>query len=388
MIDQARVPENVLNVVGKTDRITDKDPAVKIARKRLSTLELAQELGSVSKACKQSGMDRTSFYEWKRRFQTHGLQGLKDLPPIVKHHPQTTNEETQARILALCLEHPTRGCAYLSALLAQEGIAVSPVTVQNILNKNGLGGRYERLLAIEKKALETQIQLSPEIIKQIEQANPSFCERHVESSRPGELLSQDTFYVGNFKGVGKVYLHTVVDTFGSYAFGVLGTSKKPEWAVNVLHNEVLPFYEEKEIIVSKILTDNGREFCGREYEHPFELFLALNDIKHKRTKVRSPQTNGFVERFHRTVLDEFFRVKMRTTFYESVEALQTDLDEWLRFYNEERPHLGYRNMGKRPLDTIRLHLEGKKNETVTEPEAANVAETAPILATFSARHEG
>lgn len=195
MTEQISVPESASNTVGKTERITDKDPAVKLARKRLSTLELAQELGSVSKACKQAGMDRTSFYEWKRRFQTHGL---KDLPPIVKHHPQTTSEETQARILTLCLEHPARGCAYLSALLAQEGIAVSSVTVQSILNKNGLGGRYERLLAIEKKAVETQIELSPELIKQIEQANPSFCERHVESSRPGELLSQDTFYVGPF----------------------------------------------------------------------------------------------------------------------------------------------------------------------------------------------
>ena len=141
------------------DRITDKDPVVKLARKRLSVLELAQELGSVSKACKQAGMDRTSFYEWKRRFQTHGLEGLKDLPPVHKSHPQTTPEHVQERIVELALTNPTRGCNYLSSLLAQEGVAVSFVTVQNVLNKRGLGTRYERLLELEKQTLDHQIEL-------------------------------------------------------------------------------------------------------------------------------------------------------------------------------------------------------------------------------------
>jgi transposase InsO family protein len=342
-----------------------------LARKRLSVLELAQELGSVSKACKQAGMDRTSFYEWKRRFQTYGLEGLKDLPPVHKSHPQTTPEHVQERIVQLALLNRTRGCNYLSSLLAKEGVAVSFVTVQNVLNKRALGNRYERLLALEKKALEHEIQLTPEQARLIEQANPCFAERHVESSRPGELLCQDTFFVGNFKGVGKVYLHTVVDTFGSYAFGTLGTSKQPEWAVSVLYNDALPFYQDKGITVSAVLTDNGREFCGKEAQHPFELFLALSDIEHRRTKVRSPKTNGFVERFHRTVLDEFFRVKLRTTFYESVEALQSDLDAWLRFYNEERPHLGYRNLGRRPLETVCLFLQGKGDQALAAFTSSN-----------------
>ena len=125
--------------------------------------------------------------------------------------------------------------------------------------------------------------------------------------RPGELLAQDTFYVGNFKGLGKVYMQAVVDAFCSYGFATLHTSKRPETAALILHNEVLPFYAERGIEVGAVLTDNGREFCGTD-AHPFELYLALNDIEHRKTRVRRPQTNGFVERFHRTVLDEFFRV--------------------------------------------------------------------------------
>jgi transposase InsO family protein len=329
-------------------------------------------------------MDRTSFYEYKRRFQTHGLEGLKDLPPVHKSHPQTTPEEHQKRICELAMEQPTRGCNFLASVLGQEGICVSFVTVQNVLNRHGLGTRYERLLALEKKALAREIVLTPEQIKLIEGANPCFRERHVESTRPGELLSQDNFYVGQLKGVGKVYLHTVVDMFGSYAFGVLGTSKQPEWAVSVLYNDVLPFYREKGIPVGAILTDNGREYCGRENHHPYELLLSMSDIEHRRTRVATPRTNGFVERFHRTVLDEFFRVQFRTNFYESVEALQDDLDAWLRYYNEERPHQGYRNIGKRPLDTVRAYLDKQRT-----PEGSPRGEP-PILASAQtiARQEG
>lgn len=167
------------------------------------------------------------------------------------------------------------------------------------------------------------------------------------------MLSQDTFYVCVLKGVGRAYLHAVVDTFGSSAFGFLHTSKQPEAAVAVFHNHTLPFYQDLGMQVGAIITDNGREFCGKEIR-PFELYLQLNDIKHRTTRVRHPQTNGFVERFNSTVLNEFFHTAFRTKFYESVEALQTDLDIWLVHYNTEPPNQGYRNMGRRPMDTINL----------------------------------
>jgi transposase InsO family protein len=327
----------------------------KVARQRLSVLELAQALGNVAEACRRRGMTRTQFYEYRRRFQTHGIGGLKDLPPVHKTHPQTTPPEVVERLLALSLEHPAWGCVRLSEMLRLEGTSLSSPTIQTILIKRGLGTRYERLLELERRMAETPIELTAEQVALLEQANPCYAERHVESSRPGELLAQDLFYVGQLKGVGKVYLDTVVDTFGSYAFGFLHTTKAPEAAVAVLHNDVLPFYAERQIPVAAVLTDNGREYCGTEL-HPYELYLSLNEIEHRRTRVKHPWTNGFVERFHRTVLDEFFRTSFRTTFYESIEALQADLDVWLRHYNAERPHLGYRNHGRRPLDTVTEYL--------------------------------
>lgn len=255
--------------------------------------------------------------------------------------------------------------------MALEGRRVSAITIQKILNDKELGTRQQRWLALEKQNADQVIELTPEQVKFLEKLNPCFRERHIESSRPGELLSADTFMVGTLKGLGRVYLHAVVDTYGSYAFGFLHVSKQPEAAVAVLHNDVLPFYEELDLPIKAVLTDNGREFCGTE-RHPCELHLALNDIEHRKTKVGSPRTNGppaspgagsfglgsaascsgFVERFNGTVLEEFFKPKMRETFYETVKALQADLDAWLVHYNRERPHLGYRNQGRRPWETI------------------------------------
>jgi len=167
--------------------------------------------------------------------------------------------------------------------------------------------------------------------------------------------------VGYLRGVGKVYLQAVVDTYCSSGFGYLHISKHPVAAVAVLHNDVLPFYREKGLKVEAVLTDNGKEFCERE-THPYELYLALNDIDHRRTQVGRPQTNGFVERFNRTLLDEFFRKAFRTKFYDSLEALQSDLDAYLEYYNNERPHQGYRNMGKRPIDCIEEYLASARQE--------------------------
>ncbi len=327
----------------------------KVARHRMSVVELAEALGNASEACRRRGMTRTQFYEYKRRFQTHGLAGLKDLPPVHRTHPQTTAPETVERILALSREHPAWGCCRLSAMLKLEGTAVSSPTIQGILAKHGMASRYDRLLRLEERAAAEPIELSAEQVALIERANPAYAERHVESSKPGELLCQDLFYVGHLKGVGKVYLDAVVDTYGSVAFGFLHTGKLPEAAAAVVHNDVLPFYADRGLRVEAILTGNGKEYCGTD-AHAYELYLALNEIEHRTTRVKHPWTNGFVERFHRTVLDEFFRVAFRTTFYESVDALQADLDAWLAHYNTERPHLGYRNHGKRPLDTVTEYL--------------------------------
>jgi transposase InsO family protein len=332
----------------------------KIAQNRLTLLQLAEQIHNISEACRRRGVSRSQFYEYKRAFQEHGFEGLKDLPPIPKICPHETPAEVKERILSLSIAHPAWGQVHVSDHLRLEGITVSPSTVRNLWLKEGLATKYQRILRLEEETHGKDIELTAEQIKLLEKANPCFKERHVESRYPGYLLCQDTFSVGVIKGVGRVYLQTVVDTYGSYAFAKLYTSKLAETAVDVLYDRVLPFYESHGLTVEHILTDNGREFCGRAMIHPYQIFLDLYDIKHRTTKVATPRTNGFVERFNRTVLDEFFREAFRKKLYLSIEELQVDLDTWLQYYNTERPHRGYRNMGRRPIETIE---QGKKVRT-------------------------
>ena len=327
-----------------------KDPLEKLALQRLRILELSDSLGNVSEACRRGGMDRTSFYEWKRRYQTHGLEGLLDLPPVHKSHPFAKPDHVRQAVIAHSLEGPAKGSKRISDELALQGIMVSNFTVQSILTKAGLGTKFERFLRLEDKLLEG-MELPPEQIQTLEKLNPCLKERHVESSRPGELVSFDNFYVGLFKGIGRVYLHTAVDTFGSYAFGMLATERNSQRASELLYGQVLPFYEAHGLALGAVLTDNGTEFCGKE-DHKFESLLFNLDIEHRRTRVKRPQTNGFVERFHRTILDEFFRVELRKHAYEDLEDLEKALQAWICRYNTERPHQGYRNKGNTPYATV------------------------------------
>jgi transposase InsO family protein len=332
-----------------------KDPSEKLALQRLRVLELSKELGSVTKACRQGGMHRTSFYEWKRRYQTHGIDGLKDLPPVHKTHPLTTPEHVKDAVLELSLANPSWGSKRLSLELASQGISLSNFTVQAVLKRAGFGTRFERFLRLEDELLKG-VRLPIEQLRQLEKLNPCLKERHVESSRPGELVSFDTFYVGLFKGVGKVHLHTAVDTFGSYAFGMLATERNARRAAELLYGQVVPFYEAHGLKLGAVLTDNGTEFCGTE-DHPFEALLFHLGVEHRRTQVKRPQTNGFVERFHRTILDEFFRVELRKKNFETLEELELALQEWICRYNTTRPHQGYRNKGRTPYQTVQISLK-------------------------------
>lgn len=327
-----------------------KDPSEKLALQRLRILELSKQLGNVTEACRRGGMGRSSFYEWKRRYQTHGLDGLKDLPPIHKSHPFAIPSYVREAIVDLSLKNPAWGSKRLSGELAGEGMRVSNFTVQAVLRKAGLATRFDRFLRQEEELLQG-VELPVEAIRRLEKLNPCLRERHVESSRPGELVSFDTFYVGLFKGIGRVYLHTAVDTFGSYAFGMCATERNSRRAAELLYGQVLPFYQAHGLALGAVLTDNGTEFCGNE-DHPFESLLFTLGVEHRRTRVKRPQTNGFVERFHRTVLDEFFRVELRKRPYETLEELELALQHWICAYNTERPHQGYRNKGRSPYAVV------------------------------------
>jgi transposase InsO family protein len=174
----------------------------------------------------------------------------------------------------------------------------------------------------------------------------------IETAHAGYLGSQDTFYVGTIKGVGRIYQQTFIDTYSKVAFAKLYTTKTPITAADLLNDRVLPFFEDHGLPILRILTDRGTEFCGAVERHDYELYLAVNDIEHSKTKTQSPQTNGICERFHKTILQEFYQVTFRKKLYTDLEMLQADLDAWLHYYNHERTHQVKMCCGRTPIVTL------------------------------------
>lgn len=343
----------------------------KLIKARLGMLALAEELQNISLACKRAGISRSHFYEIKQAFEKYGADGLAPRPRRRPRMPNQTPPELEQQILEMTERYPTASYLRIAQHLRLVGVGVSPSAVRYVWQRHGLSLRYQRLLWLERKVaiaggVLTEHQLRLLRRWQGRQTDP---EQHIEAPQPGYLLCQDTYYVGTIKGVGKIYQQSVIDAHNSQAFAKLYLSKVPMTAVDVLHDQVLPAYEAHGVDVERVLTDNGREFCGLPLQHPYELYLAINQIEHRRIAPGSPESNGFCERFHRTVQEEFFAVAFRKTTYESVAQLQADLDRYLEFYNRERPHQGYRTQGRTPYQTFLDGVAALRREEVT-PEAA------------------
>ena len=347
---------------------TNSSVAHKAARRKLNLLELANELGNVSEACRRIGYSREQFYEIRRNYQAFGSEGLLDKARGPRNpHPNRASEDQEKAVLQYCLEYPVHGALKVSQQLILRDLHIGVGAIRGIWHRHKLLLKHQRLLRLEQHSKENNIELSENHIKLLEKFDPEFRERHIKADFTGELVAIDTFFVGNLKGIGKIYLQTVVDCHSRFAFGHLYTSKVPVSAVHVLNEKVLPFFEEHECAVLSILTDNGREYCGRMDAHPFELFLQLEGIEHRTTKVRRPQSNGIVERLHRTLLDEHFRIQGRIKFYESLGEMQNDLDSYLQIYNYERAHQGRNMNGRTPHQAF---VEGISTSVVKEDPAA------------------
>ena len=334
----------------------------KILKPKLGLLELAKHLGNVSQACKTMGYSRDTFYRYKELYEQGGEEALHEISrkkPIEKNRVPAYIEDA---VVFIATDNPALGQKRVSLELQQKGIIVSPGGVRSIWLRHGLETFKKRLKALEKKSAEEGILLTEEQLRCLEKAKlEKQAHGEIETEHPGYLCSQDTYFVGTMKGVGRIYQQTVIDTYTRVAFAKLYLEKTAITAADMLNSEVLPWFNERNISVLRILTDRGTEYCGNVENHSYQLYMALENIDHSKTKARSPQTNGICERFHRTMKEEFYDVAFRKKVYQNLDELQRDVNEWLRRYNEFRPHSGKYCYGRTPyqtfLDTKAIALE-------------------------------
>ncbi|AMC34304.1 IS481 family transposase [Janthinobacterium sp. B9-8] len=324
---------------------------------KIGLLNLATELGNVSKACKMMGLSRDTFYRYQHAVEDGGVEALFDANRRKPNPKNRVDEATESAVIAYATEQPAHGQVRTSNELRLRGVFVSASGVRSIWLRHDLASFKQRLHALEKQVTEQQIVLSEAQVAALERKqDDDVAHGEIDTAHPGYLGSQDTFYVGTIKGVGRIYQQTFVDTYSKVAFAKLYTTKTPITAADLLNDRVLPFFAEQEMGMLRILTDRGTEYCGKAETHDYQLYLAINEIEHTKTKVRHPQTNGICERFHKTILQEFYQVTFRRKLYQSLDELQTDLDAWLDYYNRQRTHQGKMCCGRTPLQTL---LEGK-----------------------------
>jgi transposase InsO family protein len=295
----------------------------------------------VTRVCREAGISRTLFYVWRRRFVRYGDAGLHPRPSRPARWGRQSSPALEHAVLAYALQWPTHGPQQISDQLRRPVYGarrVSATGAYKILRRHGLRTRWERLARLEGAALATLGLVTERSARRLAK------QRHVEAERPGDLVCLDGFYIGNLKGVGKLWQLTACDAATSYGIAqVINAHPTAAHAARFLTARVLPAFRRAGHAVRAVLTDGGPEWY-----RAFEEACRAAQIQHRRTKARHAWTNGFVERLQGTILTEHWRVVFRRSYFTQAAQLEHTLQRYLRFYNTERTHRGYRLQGKTP----------------------------------------
>ena len=323
-------------------------PAEIIYHRRVRVLEHAALTGNVTATCKTFGVSRTRFYEWRNLAERYGLEALMPKDRRAPQMPNATPTWVVNELLTMAVTEPTIGCRQYADRLDDRGYSLGKSTVQDILVRHGLGRRHQR---VARAAAITALTGGLITEAAVEDEPFGFCHW---AARPGDLVAVDSFYIGNLKGVGKVYQLTAIDTATRWAIImiILGVPNGKVTA-RFLHH-VIGRYRRLGVRVRCVLSDNGPEYIAR----PFVDALAKKELTHRRIPPRSPNHNAVCERFQGTALQECWRPAFHRRRFTSIRQLQGEIDSWLVHYNNRRRNHSDFMHGRTPrtvLDSHRNH---------------------------------
>jgi transposase InsO family protein len=333
----------------------------RIASYKYSVLQHARKHNNITYTCQVLNVSRTVYYKWLKRFSQLGYLGLQDKVRTKPKMPNQIKPDKEQIILNYIIAYPTHGPRRMANELKQQGITISDTGVYHVLCRKQLNHRLDRLFYAQKKSDNPVV--TERYIREITKRQGM----HISAYYPGYLFCQDTFYVGTIKGLGRIYQQAGIDAYAGFGFAKAYMYKRAINAIDFLETKVLPVYGKFHIPLDIILTDNGKEYTTHwaNGKHEYETYLKHNHIRHTRIKPRTPQSNGMVERFNRTLLEEFYQIAMIKKVYSSLDQLQDDLDQFIYYYNFKRTNQRYRLKGK---ITYQKFLNSMRKYALPEPK--------------------